>query len=526
MPRWRRGRDGAAKIETIVPTNGSGPTQMTAAAQVLHSRKIQRAGSSKQKKTASMAWQADVWAMFDEIGELWFSSSWTANCLSRVGLYAAMTNDADGDPDPVTEGPAAELVADFAGGAGGQAALLSRIGYHLSLVGDSYIVARNCYPDVVEGEGAALSGPADPSVRIGPPDQVDPDEPIDVEWQAYSTDEVSYDRTWRINDGFDDWEISDSDLIIRCWRPHPRKWAEAQSAVRSSLPVLRELRGLTMHVSAQVDSRLAGAGILFLPQSMVFASSDEDTAEGEDPFIRDLMDHMLTPIKDRDSAAAVVPFVVKVPDDAIGKIQHITFGSELDAQAKDLRDEALRRFALGQDLPASIILGSADTNHWSAWLEDEQAVRAHVAPLASAVCLALTVGWLQPALEELGVENARDYMVWFDLSRLIHRPDRTEAAVQLHDRFLVGDETVRREAGFNEEDKPSPEEFTRMVLLALLKSGGDVTPVLQALGIRVDLAPTAPATAPAVDPPAPVEDPRAIPELPDDPASPDSTEAP
>lgn len=919
MPRLRR-RGDSARITHIENTGaGAAPTQMTAAAQILHSRKIQRSGTTKQKKSASFPWQNDAWLMYDEIGELWFAINWAANNLSRVKLYAARVTDEDGDPAALSEGPAAELVADWAGGPGGQAAFLSRIGAHLALVGDSYIVGKTCYPDADE-PGAAVK-PADPTIRIGPV-ETPPDAP-DVEWQAYSTDEISYDGGWRVNDGFDQFDISDADLIIRCWRPHPRRWSEAQSAVRSSLPILRELRGLTMHVSAQVDSRLAGAGILFVPQSITFAGpsagQEGDAADGEDPFIRDLIEHMLTPIKDRDSAAAVVPLVVKVPDESIGKIEHISFAGALDEKAKDLRDEALRRFALGQDLPASIILGQEDSNHWctlphvrimtesgwktydelrpgdlvltlnhvtglsewqpvqrinvfdvtdepmislrgrrhtstttrshrwptiagrwdkrertwttsgellgqaqgvpetqdiyqrvimaapaadipteikysdalvelvawyytegngsvrpgrqrqqyvinqshkvnpenceriaraltvmfgpesafekggrystpesvarreqarrlraddptislneigrrlgvsgvmagkyltqdarladdvprwrttttsdgqmtrfllnsaagqivlehapnrvvsldfiraltvsqlelfldvsvradghlaggttrvlhqkeperldafelaallsgrsvrrytetgigrsaagpvektmhviavsdktsqslkaghvsetrhtgivwcpttengtwlardgdhafftgnSAWLTDEQSVRAHVAPMASAVCLALTIGWLQPALEELGLPDASDHMVWFDLSALIHQPDRSAIALDLHDRILISDEAVRRETGFNESDKPLPQEFTKRILLKLLSSGGDATPILRQLGIAigsVDDGQGAPAGDVTPEPSiTPSSDPRTIPEL-------------
>lgn len=479
--RFRKRGRGSASVSVTVSGEDGRPTQITAAAQILHSQKIKRPGGKNQKKGSSQGWQSDTWSLFDEIGELWFAATWSANSLSRVRLIAAKLTDTDGEPDPVTEGPAAELVADFAGGAGGQAALLNRLGYHLSLVGDSYIVGRDMTDVDREGE-------PDPDKRIAPEG---PPAPGDVEWQAYSTDEISYDSCWRVDDGVDPYDVTDSGVVIRCWRPHPRRWVEAQSPVRSTLPVLRQLRSLTMAIAAQLDSRLAGAGVLFLPQSMVFAPAEGDTGDGEDPFIRDLIEHMLTPLRDRDSAASIVPLVVKVADEAIGKIQHVTFSSPLDDRAVEQQENALKRFALSQDLPASVILGNEDSNHWTAWLEDEQAVRAHTAPMASAVALALTVGWLQPALEVLGVPDARDYVVWYDLTDLIHRPDKSAVALDLHDRFLIGDAAVLRETGFDPEDAPTPQELARMVLLTLIKSGGDVLPLLAQLGIRVDnLTPT------------------------------------
>lgn len=475
--RFRRRGEAAATLET--ETSPGSPTALTAAAQILHSRKIKRAGGKHQKKTASMDWQADAWGLFDEVGELWFAASWTANSMSRVRLHAALLPDGDGDPEPVGEGMAADLMAEWAGGEAGQAAFLSRAGYHLAVVGDSYFVARpRRDTDVVEPVTAA-------------------DAPL--EWQAYSTEEVSYDTEWKVNDGIEEFKITDDDLIIRCWRPHPRRLAEAMSAVRSSIPVLRVLRGLTMHDSAQVDSRLAGAGLLIVPQSIAVPSSGRDQADDEDPFVAELIEAMVTPIKDRDSAAAVVPLVARVPDEAAGKIQHLTFSTDLDDKSAEMQDHQLRRFSIGQDLPADILVGNAEANHWSAWLTDEQSVRAHVAPLAAAVCLALTIGWLQPALAEAGVAEPHRYTVWYSLDKLLHKADRTDTALALHDRMLIGDKAALRETGFSEDDMPSPEELTRMVLITLLKSGGDITAALSKLGVDVPAPEAEAAPLPAPD---------------------------
>ena len=68
-----------------------------------------------------------------------------------------------------------------------------------------------------------------------------------------------------------------------------------------------------MHISAQVDSRLAGAGILLVPTSATRgfkeAAGLPENSE-QDPFTEALMDAMITPITDRSSAAAVVPLLV------------------------------------------------------------------------------------------------------------------------------------------------------------------------------------------------------------------------
>ena len=54
------------------------------------------------------------------------------------------------------------------------------------------------------------------------------------------------------------------------------------SPVRAALPILRELVGLTQHVSAQIDSRLAGAGMLVMRASASRAVASRSSGSGSD----------------------------------------------------------------------------------------------------------------------------------------------------------------------------------------------------------------------------------------------------
>ena len=120
--------------------------------------------------------------------------------------------------------------------------------------------------------------------------------------------------------------------------------------------MLREVIALSQHITATVESRLAGAGILCIPHSATMPNPKQSESDGveplhPDPFVDGLMQAMITPIQDRDDASAVVPVIVKVPDEAVGKIQHLSFATELDSKVSELRESALRRFAGGSDLP-------------------------------------------------------------------------------------------------------------------------------------------------------------------------------
>lgn len=188
-----------------------------------------------------------------------------------------------------------------------------------------------------------------------------------LEWQMCSISELSIDQAGEITlTGPGSSELgkrkyrADDVFLIRVWRPHPRHWWQADSPTRSSLPVLRELVGLTMGISAQIDSRLAGAGILWIPQELDAALRAAAGATGEDdesPLTEALLEAMITPISDRSNASAVVPLMPVVPGEWIEKIRYDRFDSQLDPEYRALRDEAIRRLALGQDCPPELLLG-------------------------------------------------------------------------------------------------------------------------------------------------------------------------
>lgn len=480
----KAGRTGY-QVEHTTRTSSGEFRSLTAAVQVLQGRRINR--GPKQVSTATqLPWQAEAWSMYDLVGELRFAVNWEASAVSRCRLVAGRRVTGSDEPEIITEGQAAELLADWAGGPAGQAQLLRRAAQQLIVAGDTYIVGRT-----LPGVGAL-------------------DEIGEQEWRAYSTEETSWNGAgWQVNPGDGSIAIGDDDHIFRCWLPHPRKYTEAESSVRSALSVLRELHGLTQRVAAEIDSRLAGAGLLILPQEFQFPAGQSaqsgDARDGEDDFINTLIDYMVTPISDRASASAVVPLVITAPGEHIGQAQLIQFWSELDDRSKELREEALDRFARSADMPPEVIKGLSDSNHWSAWAISEDGVQMHVAPLLGILCLAFTVGWYRPALHALGVENADEYLVWMDTSPLELKPDKSEAAKELYDRLEIGGDTLRRETGFGEDDKPTDDELRRMILYRFLEKVTDPALLLQALGVSAAGIPEGLAESPAVAIPAPRE---------------------
>jgi hypothetical protein len=475
---------------------------LTASAQRLTSEHITaRSGFGKAE-----AWQEDAWEMFDLVGEQRFLSTTLGNRLSQARMYVGRvpTNPVE-EPDPIedNEGLPARVFAFFGTSPAQRSQMISRLAINLFVAGDGWFagIPKHMMP----GAPRRIDRPNLEDLTLD-----------ELEWRMLSVSEVSFNQgqvTLRLGEDTDERVVAspDSLFLVRCWRPHPRRYWQADSPTRSSLPVLRELVGLTMSISAQVDSRLAGAGLLIVPQSakralQVAAGIPEDS--DEDPFTEALMEAMLTPISDRSSASAVVPLVVVVPDDAADKFEHITFDKPYDEQAQSLREEAIRRLALGQDAPPELLLGTAGMNHWGAWLVREDVVTTHIEPPLALICDAITTQYLWPVLIEAGMSEteAHNYVVWYDVSHMVQRPNRLTDAITLHDKGAISDDSLREAGGFTDDD--APPRISRSVELAVQMAQANPALVdnLEQIIAAFDKVLNTPAPAAKADVPEPGQD--------------------
>lgn len=446
-----------------------GRNSLTAAAKRITGQTgIQR---GRKKGTKSNDWQAEAWELYDLVGEQRFMMSTLGGRCGQARLYVGkLPDDPTEEPEPMDIGQPVDVFNAFGNGTPSQRAqLISRLAVNLGVAGDGWLLG------IPRELLKQQEGRPDPGVRIDPTAGVEPGDPslIDLatlDWRMLSVDEVSFDSdgTVQLSMGDGDKLSLDPDrlFLIRVWRPHPRRWWEADSPTRASLPVLRELVGLTMHISAQIDSRLAGAGVFLVPaeasdavkrnQSQRDGSEAEDT--DDDPFTEAMMEGMITPITDRSNASAMVPLVFQVPGDTVQNFKYFSFSTPLDGEARELRDEAIRRLALGQDAPPEILLGTGGMNHWGAWLVREDTITTHIAPPLALICDALTTQFLWPVLQSepfaMSEEEAQQYVIWFDVDHLIMRPNRTADAQALYDVGAISAATLRDAAGFGDADAP------------------------------------------------------------------------
>lgn len=397
-----------------------------------------------------------AWHYWGRVPELRYTTRYIANALSVVRLYVGEVDPAGGDPIKLPEDhPASKLMADFAGGQAGQAELLDRLGLHLTVAGDSVIVG----PKAGSGGGEQ--------------------EPFN-KWRVYSTEEV-YSRNGvvyvQMPGNSKEIRVPASNLPVRIWRQHPVRWYDADSPVKGSFSVLRELVMMDDHVHATGTSRLAGAGFLGIPEELDLPTPEMDIEGTEvDRFVAFLTEVMGLAIKNRESASALVPIILRGPGEFIEKIKHFDFSTEFSAQVPELRMAAIRRLALGMDVPPEILLGSAQSTSWSAWQTDESTLRVHLVPLMQLITSSLTEGWLRPMLEELPLsekeqEQIPKLVVYFDIGKLKIRQDVSGDAQNLFDRFEIDADTLRMALGYGQDSAPDDKEIARQILFNLIRGG-------------------------------------------------------
>ncbi|MFB7496078.1 hypothetical protein ACFC09_15525 [Streptomyces sp. NPDC056161] len=407
---------------------------VTAAASRYTGRKLRG-----QSKAPDQGWQERAWAFYDTTPEVRFAAQWVSGAMNAATLYAGRRADDGKTIEPVPDNhPAAQIVAQIAGGPEGQAQLLSAMGPHLVVPGEGWIVVRPqedggqdwhvLSVQELRPQGKTLVAEID-----GEPVEIPPADP----------DATTQDDSFPV--------------AIRVWQAHPRRRLEADSPVRASLGLLEELHLLNAAVSAIARSRLTGRGVLLVPKGTKFPSTPVQ-GDAEDDLIEVFMEVAETAYREPESAAATVPIILEVPAEAIGAIKRLTFESDFDELALKLRDEAIRRFATGLDVPAEILLGLGDSNHWSAWAMQEEAVTLGVEPRLNTVAHALTTQWLRPLLQATDPAEAERCVVVADTSGLRVRANRSATALEVYKAGAISAEALRRETGFDEADAPTAEE--------------------------------------------------------------------
>jgi hypothetical protein len=445
-------------------------------------------GSSwKTWKFGNRDWQAEAWRLYDIVGELHKLSGRVGDSLAQARLYVSEVDDTGEETGEVQDERIKRLAAVPLGTGSQRDDNLRLAGIDLAVGGECWIVGEGAAttPEAAEGSWFVVTGAA--FSRVG--DQLQVRRP-----------QIRGGNKLTLRDG--------TDILIRCWRPHPNDTDQADSFTRSAIVPLREIELLTKREFAELDSRLTGAGIMFLPEGVDFPRQENDP-EGLAGFMAYIQRAAAASMTNQGDARSMVPIMATVPDQMIehlDKLQPINFWSELSAEITPMKDRAISRVASMAEIPAEVLTGISDSNHWTAWLISDEGIR-WIRGYLGLVADALTRGFLRRALESMGVTNPERFAFAFDTSTLAAKPNRLDEAIQLHDRFLIRDEEVVKAGAFDPDQMPTVQERAAQILLKLVQGQPDLIldPAVQAaLGLptvsSVGLPPTADQNADGEDP--------------------------
>lgn len=421
---------------------------LTAAAQRLEG------SQGNESRRLTQPWQTTAMSYYDLSGECWYAANFHGKAMSQIRIYPAV-KDASGEVEETDDAEALALVDRVRDESGSTAQITGNYGRLMFLIGDGLLLA---------------TGPE----QEGDVEQWEFVSPWEVKVESDDTIErvKSFPgKTKKYRSPSGDGELQKGEaMVYRFWRRHPLHSVLADAPMNPVLGLFEELLLLQASVKARIRSRLAAAGILFIPEEIDFPSPDGQADEdaNADQFTKKLIEHMTRPIQNPDSASAVTPLVVRSEAEYIEAVRHLKIHDPNETyREQGLRDEAIKRIAIGLDLPAEVLLGLADSNHWTAWQIDEQVAKAHIFPACQMFCDDMTGAYLRPAARDAGIQDWENLVVAYDAADLVVHPDRSDDARELYDRRAIGKESLREAHGFDDDDAPPEEDLNEMIGLAL-----------------------------------------------------------
>lgn len=458
------------------------PASLTAAAVNL----VESGPEPYRARKSEDPWQKEAWRQYDICGELRFAVQWISNAISLADMYAAEIDPATGLAGERTDNAQVQAVVDAVfGGTARRPQAQSTIATNWQIAGEAFMLIRP--------RGAGLSD----------------------EWLIMSSTEIEE----KGGAGFEYIDpvtgkrvpVRPRDKLIRLWNPHPSRQVHADSAVRSALPVLREIERTSQNIAARLVSRIAMNGVWFYPEELDYTRGDDDP-EGPDGLADLFARAGEAAMRDVGQPSSQIPVMVPVSSDLLELIKEpVRFDSDVPAEILELREAAIKRLAACLDMPGEIMTGMGESNHWNAWQIEEAAYKIHVAPVLDRLSSALTSEYLHPILAKMGVPDPERYVIAFSTAEIISRPNRTDELMSLWDKRLISDDYMRAEAGVPDTAKPDDDEAARRLLEGLV--GGAPTlladpSVQDALGIDLEVVPEGAVPVEAVTdpdtPPAPV----------------------
>lgn len=438
-----------------IPPTGTTPSALQASAA------RQAALLARGEGQKAQPWQMDALGYYDQLGVVRYASMFWPRALTKIRWYVA-EKDENGELTESENADAQQLLERVHDPQGGRTQMMTAYGQLRFLTGECYLVwtmpedgEEEAWEIVsvleLKQEGSTIiDGVRRPTYRRVKAPGVNPQELIEASDEDYEP-------------------MPGNVIVYRFWRRHPAYTLQADAPMRSVLAECEEVVRTTQAINARLMSRLAAAGIFAIPKSWTATPVQAPIAAGnpqENPFQKSMNNAMMTAISKPGSAEAVVPIVFVVPDDMTDKAHHYKFWDPNERiEEVELREKAIDRFALGVDMPPEKLKGMGESNHWNAWMIDEEAW-AHVAPVAQEFADDMTGAYLLPAARDANIANWENLVVAYDPSEFLANPNSFSDAKDMFDRRAVSKAYLRAAGNANDDDAMTDEELEEALLVA------------------------------------------------------------
>lgn len=395
-----------------------------------------------------------AWKWHNNIGEIRYSVSRSARIAGYSKLFPVELNLDGSIKQQVESGLPVELVSSIFSPYGGVRGLIERFYTLMKVPADAYLirVAEDGF------DGFHFLSPSElnvPGLGNFAPGASETTEGGGYTWtslpQSRSTKPITK-------------KISRANFLGRAWAPSSQYVDLPDSPLHALDAECELLYTSTQTLKAKMKSRLAMAGLLFIPSEIQKLASGDKVATSNDSMLTTFVEILTRNVNNWDNAAALAPILLRGPGDAGDKIRWLQMERDVFQTDLELRRELVDRILFGLDIQKQATTGE-NQSHFAAWSNTEDERRIAVQPDLETMCWVLTRLVLHRGLKAAGWGDDRilRHAVWYDLDRATTRTNRQEDARQAGDRILISETSMRRDMGYDETDIPDDDEMVRRV---------------------------------------------------------------
>lgn len=244
--------------------------------------------------------------------------------------------------------------------------------------------------------------------------------------------------------------------ILRCFTPRPGRTLEAYSPARRVLPLLNIYSEVLNSIGKTAKSAQSIPTIVWLGRDdESWRSDDEYVASFGDnnPAVPKILNDFSGLARKMMKNEIYAPFFPMVGEDK-PEVMHIN--SPIDTGTISILEDLDKRIATGLNIPAQLITAES-TNHWNAWMHDQQLKRQTIEPNMNRI----TALWTLILHEHYGLD--RKYNVGFAFDSVDQSSEDKKIAIEAYRQKIVSSEYVRKVIGASPDDTPSDEDLNSPV---------------------------------------------------------------